>query len=296
MNILKWIIHPFKIISKYARIIFTLITSKKTVLFDTSFIRGTSMDNIKIKYPPNHYKWIITETTFLELANPTYIDEQEEKEIRKSIFKQLQSKNFYYIMQPGCIMHHEWQSAINKTDKPKDFPLYNDQIHSATRNPTPEMLEKLKQRSGKQQKEINDEWDKIKIKNNNCVICSKDLIEKLEQMIKSDEPITIRDYDIQKVISKIGQNKFKIKCKSTCLTILASLFIDSLSREQDAIKKFTIQLDGENIKIDHNTISDLKISCSSLPYIKKFVTKDKGQAKILKFLSPEFKKKIDFIC
>jgi len=296
MNMLKWIISPFKIIFEYAGTILALITSKKTVLFDTSFIRGTSMDNIKIKYPPNHYKWIITETTSLELENPNICRKQKEKEIRKSNFKKSQRKNFYYIMQPGCIMHHEWQSAINKTDKPKDFPLYNDQIHSATKNPTPEMLENLKRRSDKQQKKINDAWDKIQIKNNNCVIYSKDLIEKLEQMIKSDEPIIARDYDIQEVIRRIGKNKFKIRCKSTCLTILATLFIDSLSRKKDEIKQFTTQLDGENIKIDRNTISDLKISCSSLPYIKKFVTKDKGQAQILKLLFPEFKKKIDFIC
>jgi hypothetical protein len=97
------------------------------------------------------------------------------------------------------------------------------------------------------------------------------------------------------LISKFFEKNIKDECPAfhSCLKITA--FYTTVKKIIGQNSKSSIEFDGNNIKINPNTWPDLQIAAASLPYVKKFVTLDKGLALLLEKLFPQYKKKIQFI-
>jgi hypothetical protein len=60
-------------------------------------------------------------------------------------------------------------------------------------------------------------------------------------------------------------------------------------------QKVYLKIQGKDIMLNKSFPSDYRIGCFVLPYVEMFITCDEVQAKILKFLFPQWRDKITFV-
>ncbi len=305
-----------------------MTTQKKIVLLDTSYYRSRAKDLDKI-YPADQYIRCLDASSLLELSDIYESDGslKADAHVRESSYQQYEARNLRIILNTGQIMIYEHENI-----KLPSFPFISREeekdlkIHIAGKGRNYKQIEAQRKKAlEEEQMAVNDLWNNvITISNQNCSISLEDIEKKKEQIYLTQSFLPFISQTQQRKRQSIAQlifdsgfktlhpalSNLNVDCmkdrekfylpgmqylKSNCPAINAHFTFYSLlflltRRHED--KQITPTIAGTQIKIDKNSLTDIKIGLGALPYVNLFETLDKHQANLLRILLPEHTGKI----
>lgn len=284
----------------------TSVTMRKMTELEWSYLFNSNESH--------NYVLAISYTVFIELKGLTSgKNDNEIRAIKDVALKRIQEWGLRFILDYTSLVYFECCAGLRvDNDFPKDFPLIPlKPIPEFNYHTIQHMLDTLnvKIESAINSLDIfeNDVWDRIPVAGLNILrISTKDIEARAEELAEhlSKNSVPVKDKLQNDLFNRcpyyligVGISYFKTKCPAFYSLFRIVAFTEMLQRPKGAMGRFTISLDDDEckIKINKNFITDLLIGASSLAYIKSFVTRDLGQAKIIRKLFPEYSEKIVYI-
>lgn len=295
---------------------------KQIVLFDTSYYRQNHKKLDK-KFPIDEYIHCIDAETLLELSDTQEHDGTDKNDkgsidaARKTAYQQFELGTLRVFSNSGSIIRHELQ----KSNPYFPFSPTEQELRKyieAARNGNKQAIDILAKALQKEEEVKDDFWGLIP-SSNSCEISAEEIEKKKKQIYIDEEPEWAIRLHTEKFItnliyelgfearypnvkrylslrkpkdrkdfywSGLCQLKEKYPAIHNFYTFQALILL--LNKPVDSKKQFTIKAAGCSIKIDRNTIVDMRITLTSLPYVDLFATSDKNLRNLLNFITPQY--------
>ncbi len=281
--------------------IFQRRIDKKIVGLDTSWLRAKHK-NLNTLYPTSEWIRAVSVSTHLELND---IEQKADTEARLSIWRKYECLQLCTFLPPGYILAAEQRGV--EENWLKNFPLVPDNLEERIRSISkeqdiPDLLEYLNNRRKliqEQRSAEKESWNNVSYHTESTpykmslTMLKTHINSLIAQKIPIEIDLNNQLISMTPLLLKLGLEGFGSEYPSTYAVIMFDTFIRLLRRPKNCPENFSINFDGENIKLTESLLTDIKIAYPILHYIDEFVTTDKVQSFLLQRILPKYSNKIN---